>query len=283
MSDKPLVQIIEEELENEDMQLPVFNRVAIQLQGMIDRDEYSGDEISELIEQDQALTTQIIKVANSAFYSGLNPVKTVKDAAFRIGANSLAGIAQVVTQKQMYNARNKSINEWMKMLWNHALGTAIASKWLSQNLGYNESADEAFMGGLLHDIGKLIQLRIIDDLLANKAVKGKISGNLIKEILVSMHPVHGRIYLEKQNMPELYGEIAARHHEEEVSSDNLILNIVRLGNLTCHRLGIGIKNKPSIMLSTTPEAINLMAKDIVLAELQVSLEEHMQSIDAAAA
>lgn len=282
MSDKSLVQIIEEELEDEDMKLPVFNRVALQLQEMIDKNDYSGDELAEVVGRDQALSTQIIKVANSAFYAGLNPAKTVNEANFRLGAKNLANIAQVVTQKQMYRAKNKSINNSMIKLWNHALGTAIASKWLAQNLGYDHVADEAFMGGLLHDIGKLIQLRIIDELLVNGAAnQGKISGNLIKEILESRHPSHGRLYLEKQNMPAVYGEISARHHEENVSNEDLILNIVRLGNLTCHRLGIGLKSRPSIMLSTTPEAITLMAKDLVLAELQVSLEEQMQALDAA--
>ena len=280
MSDKSLVRIIEDEMFNENMKLPVFNRVAMQLLDIIQKDDYNGDHLAEVAQQDQALVTQILKVANSAFYAGLNPVKTVKDAALRIGAKSLTNIAQLVTQKQMYKAKNKSINNWMNMLWSHALGTAIASKWLAENLGYNTLSDEAFMGGLLHDIGKLIQLRIIDNLLTDKKVRGKISANLVKEILEDLHPAHGKLYLEKQCMPVSYGEIAARHHEAEIAGDNFILNVVRLSNLTCHRLGVGIKKKPSLILSTTPEAISLMARDIVLAELQVSLEEQIRSMDA---
>jgi putative nucleotidyltransferase with HDIG domain len=198
-----------------------------------------------------------------------------------LGGNTLVTLAHVVTQREMYHTRVKQFKPWIARLWSHALGVAVASKWLAQNMGYQAAAEEAFMAGLLHDIGKLLLMRIIDELMVRGDVKGKVSVNLVKEIMADMHAEYGRIYLETINMPESYSKVAGDHHKPDVSGENVVLNLVRLGNMTCHKLGIGMKETPGMMLSTTPEALNLMAKDILLAELQVHLEEHITSVNQA--
>ena len=184
-----------------------------------------------------------------------------------------------VTQKQMYKTRVVQFKTWVQQLWTHALGVAVAAKWLSENMGFNSLAEEAFMAGLLHDIGKLLQLRIIDELMVKQSLKGRISINLVREILTDLHTVHGKRYLENLNMPKTYPVVAGQHHDPQVKGEHIILNLVRLANLSCHKLGIGMISNPDIMLSTTPEAINLMAKDIILAELQVNLDEYIQSMN----
>lgn len=279
MVEKNLTQLIRESLTRKDLKLPVFNRIAMQLQELIGQNNYGSQDVAELIQQDQALSSHILMVANSSFYMGLSPVKTLNNAATRLGGNTLVGLAHVVTQREMYRTRVKQFKPWIARLWNHALGVAVAGKWLAQNMGYQAAAEEAFMAGLLHDIGKLLLLRIIDELMVRGDVKGKVSVNLVKEIMADMHAEYGRMYLETINMPESYSKVAGSHHNQEISGENVVLNLVRLGNMTCHKLGIGMKETPGLMLSTTPEALNLMAKDILLAELQVHLEEHIASVN----
>jgi HD-like signal output (HDOD) protein len=279
MTDLSLTALLEEGLRNPDLHLPVFNRVALDLKAMIDLDQYTSRDLAELIQRDQALTAHILKVSNSAFYAGLRSVKTVQEATVRLGAQPLTSIIHLVTAKTMYKSRIKQFNIWMRDLWAHALGVAIASKWLAQHLGHAAVVEEAFMAGLLHDIGRLIQLRIIDELVAHEDIKTKLSVPLILEISDELHARHGRYYLEQQNMPALYAEVAGRHHDPVVTGDHPVLNLVRLGNKVCQKMGIGITGNPDLLLSTTPEAINLMAKDILLAELQVVLEEQMADLD----
>ena len=57
------------------------------------------------------------------------------------------------------------------------------------------------------------------------------------------------------------------------------MNLVRLANLTCHKLCIGLKREPGLLLSTTTEAINLRANDLVLAELQIKIEEQTEALE----
>ncbi len=63
------------------------------------------------------------------------------------------------------------------------------------------------------------------------------------------------------------------HHTEEIDPENTPLLIVRLANEACHRLGIGIAHDPSIVLSATAEAHQLGATEVVLAELEITLED----------
>lgn len=279
MGEVSLVQLISSRLVNQDTSLPVFNPVALKVQRMIHQDDYNGEELAEVIQQDQALTAYVMKVANSAFYAGLTPVKTVKEAGFRLGADHLVEVVHMITQKKLYQTRIKQFKALASRLWRHSLGSALAAKWLARNLGYQTVAEEAFMAGLLHDIGKLVQLRVLEELLIQRELKVKLSGNLIMEVMRYKHTDHGHQYLEMQNLPELYSTIVARHHDPDVSGKNLILNLVRLANATCAKIGMGLVHKPDMMLSTTREAINLMAKDLVLAELQVHLEDYLNSVD----
>ena len=80
-------------------------------------------------------------------------------------------------------------------------------------------------------------------------------------------------------MPELYCQVVLSHDTTDVPGDNVTINIVRLANLACHKLGLGLKHDPSIMLSATTEAINLMASDLLLAEMQVELESNQSSLE----
>lgn len=278
MHEKSLVEIVEEALDQEDIELPVFDQVALKLQQLLAKDDYSLAEVAKIIQKDQALASQVLKVANSAFYAGLRPVKTIREAAVRLGSKSIVNLVVMVTQKPLYESRHSEYAPWMKLLWSHALGTATASRWLALHTGFHQVAEESFLAGLLHDIGKLVLLKIMEDLQHAGPSKRDIPTSLIADVLETMHAEQGQRLMRRQNMPEVYCEVVGQHHEPEVGADHIVLNVVRLGNYACHKLGLGPKHDPELMLSTTPEAANLMAKDLLLAELQVKLEEYVASV-----
>ena len=183
------------------------------------------------------------------------------------------------TQKQMYKFDRAEMNRLVRPLWNHALGTAIASRWLALNLGFDSIVEESFVAGLLHDIGKLFLLKVIDDEQKTGAIPTSILDSLIFDILELMHTKQGERIMRDMNMPNEYCQAAAMHHDEDIASDNIIVNLVSLADLSCHKMGIGLKNDPGLMLSTTTQAINLRASDLLLAELQVNIEQHKEKLE----
>ncbi|MBU2552288.1 MAG: HDOD domain-containing protein [Proteobacteria bacterium] len=278
MPEKSVIQLIDEYLNRDEIELPVFNHVAQNLQTIMARDDYSLAEMSEVIEKDQALTSHVLKAANSAFYAGLQPAKTIRDASVRLGAKSIVNLVTMVTQKRLYQSKVKPFVPLIGGLWTHALGVSTASRWLCQHMGFQNVSEESFLAGLLHDIGKLLILRAVEDLLKTEPGLKGVSMNLVNEIIDALHAEHGERLMRRLNIPEVYCTVAGKHHDPDIKGDNIVLNMVRLANLTCHKLGIGPKKNEEIMLSTTPEAINLMAKDILLAELQVDLEDQIAAM-----
>ena len=279
MREKSIVGYIEERLENGGIELPVFDRVAIELQEMIAKDDFSAKDMARIIQRDQALTSQALKMANSSFYYGLHPVSTISDAIVRLGVKSIVNMVMVVTQKKSYYSLKPSYKRWSNPLWIHSLTVAVASKWLANNLGLNSLAEESFLAGLLHDIGKLLLLKIIEELQDSDPDEWDLSDSVIDDILESLHCERGEQLMRQSNMPELYCQVVLSHDSSEVSGNNPAINIVRLANLTCHKLGIGLKYNDEIMLSATSEAISLMASDLLLAELQVELEGYQKNME----
>jgi putative nucleotidyltransferase with HDIG domain len=172
----------------------------------------------------------------------------------------------------VYKSDDLLFRNTMAVLWRHSLGCAIASKWLAGKVGYGSQAQEAFMAGLLHDIGKLFLLKVIEELKRTGKLVLTISPALISEVLNSMHADQGFALMQKLNMPEIYCDIVRDHHLENVPPTTL-LSIVKLVNLSCNKLNIGMHPNPETVLFTTNEAQFLGAKEIVLAELELVIED----------
>ena len=100
-----------------------------------------------------------------------------------------------------------------------------------------------------------------------------LSKPVIVEVLQHMHVEQGAMLMQHWNIPELYGEIVRQHHAETYDTSNTLLLMVRLVDMACKKVGIGLHHDPSIVLSTTAEAQALGAKEVVLAELEIMLED----------
>ena len=222
MAESPIIKIIEERIASGEKELPVFHPVALRLQSILSKDTHSIKEIARTIHKDQALVSTVLRVSNSTYYSGLNPVKTIKDAAVRLGAKKILNLVMMATHKQMYNFDNEQIKDLARPLWCHALGTAIGCRWLASNLGFNSIVEESFLAGLLHDIGKLFLLKVIDDEQQKGTVPKSILNNLMHDILDLMHAQQGERLLKHMNMPEEYCQAAALHHARNYQTITLL-------------------------------------------------------------
>jgi len=277
--EKPLVELINEHLAGDLNNLPVFHSVAVKLQQMLSNREFKIDQIIEQISEDQSLSSQVLKVANSSFYAGLSKVATIKDAVIRLGAQEIANLAMVASQLEIYKSENVILNKYMQDLWSHALSCAVGAKWLARKTGYTNLVSEAFMGGLLHDIGKLAILKVLDDISSNKETTATFSATLINEVMTRMHEEVGLRLMQTWSLPESYGNIAINHHREDFDNTDILLIIVRLANLACKKAGKDMIPDPGISLIAAPVAHCLGVKEITLAELEILIEDADKGLD----
>jgi putative nucleotidyltransferase with HDIG domain len=277
--EKPLVELINEHLSGDLHNLPVFHSVAVKLQQMLSKREFHIDEVIERISEDQSLASKVLKVANSSFYAGLSKVATIKDAVVRLGAQEVANLAMVASQLEIYKSDNSILSKNMNGLWSHALSCAVGAKWLAQKSGYVNLAPEAFMGALLHDIGKLAILKVLDDIHNKKETTVAFSETLINEVMTRMHEEVGLRLLQAWSLPECYGNIALNHHREDFDNNDILLILVRLANLACKKAGKDLTPDPGLSLIAAPEAHCLGVKEITLAELEILIEDADNGLD----
>ena len=272
-SNESFIDIIDNLIASGKVRLPVFNTTAAKIQKEIGKDEPNVGLIEKLITSDQSLTAKVLSVSNSSFYKGLTQISTVRNAIVRLGINEVSNIVMRVAHEQNFKSKTPFVNDIMRELWRHSIGCAMAAHWLTKHCGLSGIAHETFFSGLLHDVGKLIVLTVIDDLSQSGEIATKPSVSLMAEAMDTLHTDRGYTLLTHWNLPEKYSNVARDHHKEQFDPDNYLEVIVRLANLSCNKMGYGLKSDPEIVLTGTEESLALRLTDINIAKLQIFLED----------
>jgi putative nucleotidyltransferase with HDIG domain len=272
-TEKPLIALVQEHLSGDLSNLPVFHSVAVRLQQTLAKRDFTIDEVLELISEDQSLAGKVLMVANSSYYAGLSKVATIKDAIVRLGAQEIANVAMMASQLESYKSSNEILNTNMQALWGHAFSCAVGAKWLARKAGYSDLSSQAFMGGLLHDIGKLALFKVLDDIIRSGESRVNLTKPLIDEILTTMHEEVGYNLMRSWSLPETYANIAVQHHKADFDTGNILLAVVRLANEACRKVGKDIIEHQEVSLISCPEVQALGVKEITLAELEIVVED----------
>jgi HD-like signal output (HDOD) protein len=272
-ADRSLVGMIDSFVTSNNVKLPAFNATALRIQKEITKDEPDSRLIEKLIVSDQSLTGEILRVSNSSFYKGLTQVETIRDAIIRLGVKEVSNIVSLVALQHNFKSKDPAVHKIMRKLWRHSVGCAIGASWLARQTGFQTKAHEAFIAGLLHDVGKLFILKITDDMKASGEFENSPSDTVLDEVMQGLHTDQGYSLMGHWNLPEKYCQIARDHHLPEFDYKDYLLVWVRLANHMCHKMGIGLIEDPSITLMETPEAVQLQLSEVDLARLEVRLED----------
>jgi putative nucleotidyltransferase with HDIG domain len=267
-----VLDIIRKYAISETVNLPVFPGVAFELQQLLADDSTSIDQVSKVISKDQALATKVLRLANSALFSGPVQIRTIKDALMRLGLNHVFNLVVCTSQRNLYKSKVPVLDKQLQASWKHALCTAIGSKWLVQELGYKELKDEAFLAGLLHDIGKLVLVKVFESMIA-KNDDLVLPAVLISKVFVLLHAEQGFKLMSEWGIPEVYCNTARDHHTEDFDRDDTLLMAVRLVNRVCNMEGIGISPETQIDIPALPEVDILGITQDVLDELHGVISE----------
>ena len=273
--DVSFLDTINEYRASDKILLPVFDKIALRIQQEVAKNDIDISLIERLICNDPSLTSQVLKTANSTFYKGLTKVSTVLNAIIRLGAEEVANIVTLVTQQKNFYSKDPFCRGIIKELWRHSAACAVGAQWIAKESQSQNLSHEAFTAGLLHDIGKLFLIKVVEEINLSKKTNIKPSKELLNEVMDNFHAEHGYSLLQNWNLPEIYCEIARDHHLENFDSNDFLLVIVRLVNKACNKLGIGLNEDPSIVLAATPEANVLGLSELALAKLEITLEDAM--------
>jgi HD-like signal output (HDOD) protein len=273
---KSIKELIEEQFVSGGLKLPVFNPVALELRQALQAEStMSMKDIADLIMKDQSLASHLLRLANSSFYGGLKRVDTISAALVRLGMERVINLAMVTSQLLAHTSKVDSIAPHMSALWSRSFVCANGGRWLACETSYGDRAEEAFLAGLLHDIGELSLLKMLEKLSKDQSLSLALTDSLLHEVLETLHTDIGYRLMVKWQLPEVYALIARDHHAERFDEGDPLLIIIRLMDILCRKLGVGQAADPEIELAATPEAQMLGLKEIKLAELEVLMEDVM--------
>lgn len=194
--------------------LPTIPNVIAEVLSAIDSPNTSAYQLAQLIEKDQGLTARVLRVANSPFYGYSKKISTIDLAIVIMGFNTLKEIVLSLVIKRFFSKISVSIFD-IKSFWYYGLFCASTSRFLARRLGY-KIAGEAFVAGLMHDVGVLIIAEYFaDDFKKIKQLTESGTCNRIEAetmVLGCTHSDIGEWISDKWNLPYQISKAIKLHH-----------------------------------------------------------------------
>lgn len=194
--------------------------VTLKIIELVEDPSSTAQDLHEVISNDPALCSRILKVVNSSFYGLPGQIASINRAIVMLGLNAVKNIAIAASLAKLFRGGELTPFFSAKELWDHSNAVAIASKMLSDRLGMG-LGDEAYLAGLIHDIGIMVEMQydrsnLIDALdRCNADISGKPSVSLLEteeEVYGANHQDFGKGLCEKWKFPTPFMAAAGYHH-----------------------------------------------------------------------
>jgi HD-like signal output (HDOD) protein len=203
---------IKHQIMNEIEGIPTFPENIIQLQRLCNDPESSIDNIVKRLKIDPALTSDVIKLSNSAGIAPYKRIEDIKTAVVTIGLKNLNAILVASNARRILNERYSSF----ELIWEHCNKVAFYARNISLTNRQTGIIENVYMAGLLHDLGKIILLAT-DKKLVKKIAEivnnRKITTTTMEEISIGIsHSAIGSLIAKKWNFPEYLVEGIGFHH-----------------------------------------------------------------------
>jgi putative nucleotidyltransferase with HDIG domain len=233
--------------DSSDAAMPMLPALAADVMSLAIDPEVSIARIARVIAKDQVLATRVLRLANSAYCAPMQEITTVNDAIVRMGTGPVRNVVLAVC----FTSRLQGANVYGaqgRELMDHAIGTAYLARLIAEKL--NEDADEAFMCGLLHDLGKLLLLKLSRDFIKYGAPTP--STQEIEKVYTEWHPEIGARLMKQWQLPEALEHPVRFHHDPEACPNHKSqATVAYVANRLAHRYGFGCTADSANLLEDT--------------------------------
>ncbi len=235
-----------EQVVNNIGELPSIPDVAGKVISMVNNPDISFQEVAIEISKDQAITTNVLKLCNSAYFNRGKEISSVDRAVVTLGSKEVKDVVVLAATKSLLDKSILGYDLAQGELWKHGLAVAVLSKKIAMMKNKKEAADIAFTGGIIHDVGKTILALYVQktyneivSIVESKQIPFQMAE---KEVMGFDHQEIGEHILNKWAFPEILKNIVKYHHQPDDAPDEFkqIVSIVHIANTICLMGGIGI-------------------------------------------
>lgn len=234
--------------------LPALPQILTQINELMNDDEISIAEISTLVSSDVALSAQILKIVNSAYYGLRKEVSNLKIAIAFLG---MTEIYKIVLSLSVINSIDIEDKKGLKDFWYHSYYTALCARFLASKYHKLLDQDELWSSALLHDIGSLVYIKFYPEhynaVLALSEEKGILRSHAEQALSVPLSSVFGSLLCTYWRLPHSIKAICESHsadHIDTISEDDQLADfkkIIAIANM-CSELSLRELSQDTVQL-----------------------------------
>lgn len=263
--------------------------ITLKIVELVENPKSTAQDLHKVIANDPALCTRILKVVNSAFYGLPGQIGSINRAIVMLGLNAVKNIAIAASLAKLFRGGELTPTFSARGLWTHSVYTAAIAKMLADKQGMTVS-DEAFLCGLMHDIGIMVEMqwdraRLIDVVQkVGPDAKGVPAVDMCQAeetVLGANHQQFGAGLCVKWKFPPIFAMVTGFHHKplEAPPEARMLPCLVYIADRLAAETGQGFRMDltstaidPAVM-----EAVRLSPE--ALAEFRNGLPEALKSVE----
>ncbi len=278
--------LMSETLQKKVETIPTLPVIVTKIMQLVENPKTAAAEITKVVSLDPALTIKILKIVNSAYYGFPKQITTITHAIMILGFEDVKNIALGVSVFDIFKNKNvkDSVDFDRVAFWQHSIGVGACTKLLARRLRY-KNPEEAFICGLLHDIGKIILDQYFHDEF-NKVIKLVKDENLLfinaeRRVNDMDHTEIGRVVTKKWGLPNTIVDSVSFHHNSSADiENNLLVSIVHAADVFCRiqKIGCGGDMLVPQLQKAAWDYLKLQPSD--LAKIYQELAEEVKKADA---
>ena len=221
--------------------LPSIPKVVFEVTKLLNDSKTATNQLAGIVSKDQGLTSKILAVANSPLYGIKRKVTSIEFAILVLGFQDIRNIVTGLSLAESIKTTPSKYFDQFEF-WQHSMVVGTAAKGIAQNFGF-EFGSEAFVAGILHDMGILVIYKFLNDdfnNIINLSNQEKISLlDAEKKVLGITHQEIGKFLAEKWELPYVLCDTLHYHHHPSKALENkYFVAIIHLVDYMTQKLGI---------------------------------------------
>jgi putative nucleotidyltransferase with HDIG domain len=224
--------------------LPTLSSAAVKLAALARDERSSAADFERVIRPDPALTANLLRVVNSAYFGLRCRAESVRQAVTLLGLRRTSEVAAAAALAPIIPRRVPGYEVEASAFWMHCVAVAVLSEKLSGELGVRRP-ELTFTAGLLHDVGKLAIGAFVADSsseILSRTREGVPFVSAEREVLGTDHSQVGAAVAEAWNLPPAIAEVSRWHHspnETPEGANQLLVDLIHMADALAHSLGMG--------------------------------------------
>ena len=228
-------------------QLPVFRPVAVKLLKTLSQEDVEFRQVSRLLESDPSMSAEVMALANSTLYGTREPVTTMARAILVLGLDHIKAMAITIAMQAFRRASDDS--EENRNAWRHSLTCAFAAEELAG--AYRQSADAAYVMGLMHDVGRFGLISAYPALTAGTfgATYDSTAAmlDMERQAFGMDHCQAGSCLMQAWGLPPEFHAAATHHHGEEAARETGAVGLINAACRLADTMGMEAVHKSAAL------------------------------------